>query len=194
MCCGHPRPRRGQQSGAHLMACADGWGPYRVVLGCDCILRTLARHDSATRARLSALLAANHVVGFAHLWRVSTPCMSTRLYRHCHRIRASGMNDVNGDARVWPPWAGKRQTEKINAALMRQGGAGPGRQWQLVYFFFFRWRLSWSTAFRSAPARWSRPCRAGSGQLCPDPGPTRAPKPRKAGWMWRWTPSPTALP
>jgi hypothetical protein len=35
-----------------------------VVLGCDCILRTLAEHDSATRTRLSALLAANHVVGF----------------------------------------------------------------------------------------------------------------------------------
>lgn len=39
-------------------------GPLQIVLGCDCILRTLAEHDSATRARLSALLAANHVVGF----------------------------------------------------------------------------------------------------------------------------------
>lgn len=39
-------------------------GPLQVVLGCDCILRTLAEHDSATRTRLSALLAANHVVGF----------------------------------------------------------------------------------------------------------------------------------
>ncbi|HNX71088.1 nitric oxide-sensing protein NosP [Rivihabitans pingtungensis] len=39
-------------------------GPLQIVLGCDCILRTLAEHDSATRTRLSALLAANHVVGF----------------------------------------------------------------------------------------------------------------------------------
>lgn len=39
-------------------------GPLQIVLGCDCILRTLAEHDSSTRNRLSDLLAANHVVGF----------------------------------------------------------------------------------------------------------------------------------
>jgi hypothetical protein len=39
-------------------------GPLQVVLGCDCILRALIANDTDTRARLSALMADNHVVGF----------------------------------------------------------------------------------------------------------------------------------
>ena len=64
------------------------------------------------------------------------------------------MNDVNGDALRLAALRGKNAKLKINAALMRrveQGLADNGNS-----FTFFRWRLSWSTAFRAHP-------RAGAG-------------------------------
>lgn len=39
-------------------------GALQVVLGCDCFLRLLASPSDHTRERLSAILTANHVVGF----------------------------------------------------------------------------------------------------------------------------------
>jgi hypothetical protein len=39
-------------------------GQLQVVLGCDCILRAVIANNTDIRARLSALLAANHVIGF----------------------------------------------------------------------------------------------------------------------------------
>lgn len=40
-------------------------GPPEVVLGCDCILRYLETSEKQSRDRISAIMAANNVVGFA---------------------------------------------------------------------------------------------------------------------------------
>ena len=128
------RPRRGQQSWrARLMACADGWA-LTDCAGLRLYFAHPGRHDSATRPAVGP-------VGRQSWWALtpmassSTPCMSTRL------LPALPSDRTSRHERRQRRRAASGRPERENAKLKNQrradapGGAGPGRQWQLVYFF-----------------------------------------------------------